>query len=54
MVRTFYSLEELEKECDQAQSSKEEEILERINELKLQCNMETSEESQPLIVQESA
>jgi len=54
MVRTFYSLEELEKEYDQVDSSEEEEILERINELQLECNMKTSGESQSLIVQESA
>jgi len=33
MVRTFYSLEELGKEYDQANSEEEDEILERINEL---------------------
>ena len=57
MVRTFYSLEELEKEYDQANSEEEDEILERINQLQLQCTMETTGETSqgnPLIVQDSA
>jgi len=45
MVRTFYSLEELEQEYDQANSEEEEKILGRVNELQLQCNIETSGES---------
>ena len=55
MIRTFYSLGELEKEYDQANSEEEDEILERINKLQLQCNMEaTGESSQhPLVVQDS-
>jgi len=52
-IRTFYSLEELEQEYDQTNSDEEEEILGRINELQLQCNMETLGES-PLIVPELA
>jgi len=35
MVRTFYSLEELEKEYNQANSAEEDEILEKINQLQL-------------------
>ena len=56
-IRTFYSLEELEREYDQANSEEEDEILERINQLQLQCNMEAiGEPSQqnPLVVQDSA
>ena len=45
MVRTFYSLEELEKEYAQANSEEEDEILEKINQLQLQCNMETTGET---------
>jgi len=45
MVRTFYSLEELEKEYDQANSKEEDEILDKINQLQLQCNMEATGEA---------
>ena len=57
MVRTFYSLEELGKEYDQANSEEKDEILEKINQLQLQCNMEATGETSlgnPLIVQDSA
>ena len=57
MVRTFYSLEELEKEYDQANSKEEDEILDKINQLQLQCNMEAAAETSqgnPLVVQDSA
>ena len=42
MVRTFQTLEELEEAYNQATSDEETEILNRINELQLQCNMEDS------------
>jgi len=42
MVSTTRTIEDLEYECDQANSSDEEQILEKINRLKLQCNMERS------------
>ena len=52
MVRTMYSSEELEQEYDQANSDEEEAILQQMNELQLQCNMESSGES-PIIVPDS-
>jgi len=42
MVSTMRTIEDLEQEYDQANSSEEEQILEKINELLLQCNMERS------------
>ena len=45
MVRTLYSLEEIERECDQANSEEDDEISERIDQLQLQCNMEATGES---------
>ena len=41
---------------DQANSEKEDEILDKINQLQLQCNMETTGETShgnPLVVQDS-
>jgi len=36
------TIEDLEQEYDQANSSEEEKILDKINQLQLQCNMERS------------
>jgi len=41
------TIEDLEQEYDQANSSEEEKILEKINQLQLQCNMERSNEIVP-------
>jgi len=42
MVSTMRAIEDLEQEYDQANSSDEEKILDKINQLQLQCNMERS------------
>ena len=47
MVSTMRTIEDLEQEYDQANSSEEENILEKINQLQLQCNMERSNEIIP-------
>jgi len=47
MVSTMHTIEDLEQEYDQANSSEEEKILEKINQLQLQCNMERSNEIVP-------
>ena len=49
MVRTFQTLEELEEAYNQANTDEETEILNRINELQLQCNMESREDSGQII-----
>ena len=46
MVSTMRTIEELEQD-DQANSSEEDKILEKINQLQLQCNMEWSNELAP-------
>jgi len=47
MVSTLRTIEDLENEYDQANSSEEEKILEKINQLQLQCNMERSTDLVP-------
>jgi len=47
MVSTLRTIEDLENEYDQANSSEEEKILEKINQLQLQCNMDRSTELVP-------
>ena len=47
MVSTMRTIEDLENEYNQAESSEDERILEQINQLQLQCNMEGSGEMIP-------
>ena len=47
MVTTMCTIEDLEQGYDQANSSEEDKILKKINQLQLQCNMERSNELVP-------